>query len=444
MHVCSSALFLFLVSGFTPGFLLSTVAAQGTMVPADAVPLFDGFVTAVTPQGIDVNGAHLRFTPDSLIQRHGEHTAELTHALPAVYLGQPAKVYGKYDKRAETVTVQQLTLTPPSPAQVSGIGIIDTVSGSGSTSSLVRADGRLLSIAPSARLVFVPPLTPATPFRTNLWIRYRGEQQVDGTVVVRDAEIRDNVVVASEDKLRKRNEYDPAAVAPDSHQSATSKFFRGLELDKIPPWPDKAMQERVERVGQKLIPAYQRALPENDPTKIHFRFQVIDEKHFKDAVTLPNGIIVVSHQVIDRLENDTQVATVLADNIATAIEKQTLRAIPAERKLSAAGIAGSAGGLLVPGLGIATGVADYKVATHLILMQEQQSGRVSLDYLNDAGFDVTLAPRTWWLLGTRPSHPLAEASLPPRAANLFAELGRSWRGLASSGLRRNAGISAVP
>ena len=432
MQVCASALLCCLMS--------LAAAAQVSLQPADAVPVFDGFVTAITPQRIDVNGAHLRFTPKSLVEQRKDRNAELTSALPDVYLGEPAKVYGKYDKHTETVTVEQLTLTLPSTVQVSGIGIIDATS----TPGLVRADGRLLSVTPKAIVTFVPPLTSASPLHTNLWIKYRGEQTADGIVLVREAEVRENVVAASEDRLRQKNEYDPAAVDPDSHQSATSKLFRGLQISQIPPWPDSAMQERIERIGRSLIPAYQRALPESDPTKLHFRFQVIDEKHFKDAITLPNGIIVVPHQVVERLENDTQVATVLADNIATAIEKQSFRSIPARQRLSAAEIAGTAGGLLVPGLGLATAVANSRVAKHMLTVQEQQSGRVSLGYLHDAGFDVSEAAATWWLLETKPSRSLAQAILPQRAANLFAELGRGWRTTVHSAPRENPPVLPAP
>ncbi len=437
MHACSSLL-LFCLIPFTS-------AAQISVLPADAVPLYDGYVTAVSPQGIEVNGAHLRFTPDSVVEQHGTGQTELTHVVPGVYLGEPAKVFGKLDKHTATVTVTQFTLFAAARAQLSGVGIIDAIPvGTATATRVVRADGRLLTIGPESAVTFVAPLTPETPLRTNLWIRYRGEQQPDGTVLIREAEIRENVVVASESKLRQKHEYDPAAVEPDSHQSATSKFFHGLQLNQIPPWPDAAMQTRVQTLGDRLILAYQRALPESDPTKIHFRFQVIDETHFKDAITLPNGIIVVPHQVIERLENDTQLATVLADNIATAIEKQTFRSVPAAHRMSAAQIAGSAGGILVPGLGVATSVANYQVGKHLLAMEEQQSGRVSLGYLHDAGFDIAQAPRTWWLLGTRNAKPLAQTALPPRAANLFLELGRSWRDTVSPRIQETARAISTP
>lgn len=429
---------------------LASVAAStwaDTPSPEDR-PLFDGFITAVSPQGIDLNGAHLRFGPDSLSGHPAIGRTVQHHGVPAVYLGEPAKVFGTLDKHTNTVLVNRLLLLAPSTSPVSGMGVIDEVPASppasGPTSETVRADGRHLLLTAKTTLIFDPPLATATPRRPNLWIKYSGEQQTDGTVLVREAELRENVVVAGEGKLREKNDYDPAAVDPDSHQSTASRLFLGVKVKQIPPWPDPAMQDRVERIGRRLIPAYQRALPNSDATKINFRFQVVDEKNLKDALTLPNGIIVLPHQIVERLENDSQLATVLADNIATAIEKQSFRSVPAVHKMKAAEIAGAAGGLFVPGLSVATSIGNYSVVQHLLALAEQQSGRVSLGYLHDAGFDMAEAPRTWWLLKTKPGKLLAQPMLPSRAADLYAELGRSWRGVVSPEFHEEAATVTAP
>ncbi len=308
----------------------------------------------------------------------------------------------------------------------------------------MRADGRLLTITSKTALTFAPPLVAGTPLQTNQWIHYHAKQQPDGAVLVSEAEIRKNVISEQEDKLRQKQEYDPAAVVPDSHQSAASRMFRGVDLKQIPPWPDDAMQARVNRIGVMLIPRYQQDLPDADPTKIHFRFVVVDRDRVHDTLALPNGIIVVPYETLERLENDAQVATILAEKIATAVEKQELRNLPASHKLTAAGYAGVAGGLLVPGLGAATGISTYSVAKHLQTLQEQQADRVALTYLHDAGFDLTEAPRTWWLLASKPSKPLAQVSLPPRADYLFLELGTAWRSTVSPTFRLDAPLVPTP
>jgi hypothetical protein len=63
------------------------------------------------------------------------------------------------------------------------------------------------------------------------------------------------------------------------------------------------MQERVERIGNGLIPAYQRDLLADDPTKIDFRFQVVDWAKRHDAMTLSNGIVLIPEQLVAWLES---------------------------------------------------------------------------------------------------------------------------------------------
>jgi predicted Zn-dependent protease len=153
------------------------------------------------------------------------------------------------------------------------------------------------------------------------------------------------------------------------------------------------VQERVDRIGNSLIPAYQRDLPADDPTKVDLRFQVVDGAKRRDAMTLSNGIVLIPEQLVVRLESDAQLAAVLADNIACALEKQDLRAIPARRALTASDVSLWAGGAFVPGLGLAPVVTDGVTKSQMQRHAEEQSGRVSLVLLRQAGYDITEARR---------------------------------------------------
>jgi predicted Zn-dependent protease len=187
------------------------------------------------------------------------------------------------------------------------------------------------------------------------------------------------------------------------------------------------MQARVDRLGSSLIPEYQRNLANDDPSKISFRFQLIDNPKFHDALTLPNGIILIPRQIVEKLQDDSQLATVIADNMATALEKQSYRIAPAYNTTNMATGAAVIGGAFVPGLGwagmIAKSVSDASIETDLM----QQSGRVSLDLLHDAGYDLRQAPVAWWLLAAKPSKSLAETKIPPRAINLYRAIGLIWK-----------------
>jgi hypothetical protein len=187
--------------------------------------------------------------------------------------------------------------------------------------------------------------------------------------------------------------------------------------------------ELTPNVSRPIRPAFQRALPAGDPTRINFRFQLIDEKHLRDAWNLPSGVILVPYQVVERMQNDSQLATVLADNIAEAYEKDHLRLIPARRIATTEEVASTATGLFVIGFlpSIAVDVAAGKHLSHQIDLQFTQSGRVSLFLLRDAGFDITQAPLAWWLLAGKENQSIAKIPLPPRAANLYLALGTTWR-----------------
>lgn len=343
---------------------------------------------------------------------------------------------------------QRSLLYPPQPHQLSGIAIIAKIpNGAEDASSgnrLFRADGYHILVTPKTRSTFDPPLTSLSSVTTNVWIRYSGELRSDGKLIADTAVFTANVVPKSQDKLRMKNEYDTKAVAPDSKQGAVSKHFLGVNLKKIPPYNDPAMQARIDRIGANLIPAYQRNLSASDETKINFRFQLIDYPKWRDARTLPNGIILVPRQVVERLQNDSQLATVLADNIATALEKQSFREQPATHKMTAAQVASDAGGIFVPGLGLAAGIANGRIAAAIQRHAEEQSGRVSLSFIHDAGFDIYEAPRTWWLLAPKKPRDISDIDLPERAAYLYSVIGEIWRTPSEKSQASANGFSSTP
>ncbi len=290
----------------------------------------------------------------------------------------------------------------------------------------VRADGYRLLLNAKTDTRFAPTMHDFHDVEANTWVRYAGRQQQDGTVALDTAEFAPNVVNEREAKLREKREFDPATVTESDRQGGFSKAFRGVDPKRFPAYNDAALQQRIDTLGQRLVPAYQAALPDSNPAKIHFRFQVIDRKNVHDALALPSGIILIPHQVIERLANDDQVAGVLADGIATALEKQEFRMIPTAQKMTAAQVAGEVGGAFVPGLGLASLFAGDAAAEKMLRRAEDQSGRVSLQLLHDAGFNIAEAAMAWWLLSSSKPKPMTEIPLPYRAAYLYGEIYSTW------------------
>jgi predicted Zn-dependent protease len=235
-----------------------------------------------------------------------------------------------------------------------------------------------------------------------------------------------NTVIDEEAKLLDKTDYDPAAVDSDSKQNIASKFILGRDPKKIPPYKDATLQARVNRIGASLIPVYQRSLPDSDLSKVLFHFQLIDDRKMHDAWALPSGVILIPYQIVAYLKDDSQLATILADGIASVLEKQCYRTLPAQHMMTAANLTSSAADFLFPGIGAATGIATYarnkSIQTDLV----NQSGRVSLGLLRDAGYDINQAPVAWWLLATNAADKLPSTPLPPRAANLYKAIGTTW------------------
>ena len=322
------------------GQLVSTVLAvlilsASTAIAEDSsrAPNVEGYVTrVVSAQDFDVNGTRVMTSPKTHYVV-GDPTIPRPNVPFTPCFGQSAKIFGNLDKKHHTVTATEIRLGRPAPDDtVSGLAIIDGIpkqDHSNPHQLLVRADGYFILISPDTTFHSNLPDQSLAAIHTNVWIAYHGRHQPDGTILADKASFIDNKIIPREKELLAKTDYDPEKIGPDAHQSGVRKAFLGQDPKKIPPYKDAAMQARIDRIGSSLIPAYQKALPESDLTKIIFRFELVDQEKWTDAMTWPSGIILVPYQIVDRLKDDSQLATVLADNIACALEKQTFRQQPA-------------------------------------------------------------------------------------------------------------------
>jgi predicted Zn-dependent protease len=170
------------------------------------------------------------------------------------------------------------------------------------------------------------------------------------------------------------------------------------------------MQQRVHRIGMALVPAYQRAMADDDPSKIHFRFFAVDDK-VRGSVCLLDGAVLVSTEVLRRLQSDDQLAAVLAVGIACNLQRQAARMVSMNRAVLGALIAADVAGAFVPGLGPAVrGVAGGVDADAEEVMLEERL-RISLALMKDAGYDPWQAPQAWRILD--PKKPSTNPALLP-------------------------------
>ena len=388
-----------------------------------------GYVTAIpSATEFHLNGVPVQVAPSTVFTTRQSNSTLRLSGPPALYLGELVEVVGDSKHKSGLIAATRINILPRNSAHAEGVGIIDMLPASPDPAGiLVRADGYLLLLPASLKPTLTAPLNALSDIQTNQWIRYSGTQRADGIVVLDRVDISANTVNHREDHLRATHDYDPSVIDQGDAQSGASKFFRGKNPARLPAWRDAAMQARVERIGNSLIPAFQRSLSEDDPTRIDFRFQVTDEPKHDDAWSFSSGIILVPHQVVDRLPDDSQLAAILADSIAEVLEKQDLRAIPAAHKMTTASIAGGVAGAFIPGVGLVPMAANHEVAKSMQRRSRQQSGRVSLCLMHDAGYDLTAAPNAWWILHAKEGKEYADAKMPDHTLYLYDDLGTTWR-----------------
>lgn len=423
-------------------FVLSCCLLAGAVVVSrgeDASSL-SGYVTrAVSGSDFDVNGKHIlcdKKTRTVLESAHGSKASVVGCPTDAPFVGQALIVFGPVYNGSSSIHVRRIQSLPSEHPEATGSAVIDTVpdqNAANASGLIVRADGYRISISPETKVVLRPPLKTLSDVKAGNWIGYKGKTDATGMFTAASVEIGPNVIDTREEKLRAGKEYDPSAVPANARQNYLKMVISGYDPKKFPPYQDAAMQARVEKIGSSLVPAYQDALPDSDPAKIHFRFQVIDNKDFCvwtacDAITLPNGIVLVPRRVVERMQNDSQLAAVLANSIARALEKQQLRTAG---KLWAA-YASTMAASFVPyaGLGLSLGgtIAEGKILATAM----EQSSRVSLALLRDAGYDIDQAPLAWWLLASEKPEPISTIDIPDHAVYLYRVLGEIWNNPAAS------------
>jgi hypothetical protein len=417
---------LFLSAFFILGVLSLSARAQDP-----AFPNLTGHVThAVSQSDFDVDGLHVAVGAETRVYLGTDTSPSVSIAAsPTPRLGESVAIYGKLKRKSGRIVAQKIVFTPVKFHKLTGSGVIDAVlplpSSAVPGEVLVRADGYRVLIGATTKRTLKPPLAVADGIQSNVMIDFTGRQRPDGVVVAESVVLSPNQISEHDEKLRQLTDYDPAAVAPNARQSLLSRQTKGTDPKQIPPYNNQAMQRRIEAIGARLVPKYQRDLPSDDQTRINFRFQVVDEPKWTNACTLPSGIILVPRQLVERLQNDDQIATILAVNIATALEKQQPTDIPAVLTTTLGHAAIQTAALFLPILSLPAAAVDLDARSQ-DKEAIQQADRVSLCLLHDAGYDLTQAPVTWWLLASSKPKPDYEIHLPSRALYLYEFLGTTW------------------
>jgi hypothetical protein len=419
-----------LVAAGVPGLFLSAVAQHDRRIPVE------GYITAVTSRdSFDVNDLHVSISSHTgfgIIDSNAVHSDSPLR--DALQVGAFVEVTGNFDKHTRTTAASGIYLRKDWDEMLSGIGVIDKVVSSG-PEPIFRADGYRIRITPATDITFADKLNSLADVDTNIWVRYEGKRDKTGVLVASKATFLPAKPAAYK-KMLGGSENPEAGLLPASQRHAKkpepNPYFdppkpqidpdtgnrvdfektldkdgnltedAGIRFGALGGWhtipADKALQERVRRVGLRVVPEYQKALPADHPSKIHFRFYVIDDDKFRSEICPLTGLILIPKQALERLQNDDQLAAVLADGVAYNLQRQAARISTDNRVLTGAYavIAFAPAVVFLPALDAAVSTAS-KITIDLY----EERARIALALLSDAGYDPHQAPEAWRLLSPK-------------------------------------------
>jgi len=389
---------------FSLVFLALSTIAHAAKLPST----FNGFVTAVAPPGqFSVGTRQVTWNPKvTRIYQMEQGTEVDASATRAISLGAYLHVEGKFNKQSGKYLATSIGFLGPDETEtrkISGLGLIEEEpqlrsDRSGAIGTL-WVDGYPLQVTPQTKLLADDGKPfPIDLIRPNVWAYFHAVRQPDGSIEAGSITFEPNAVTGDEVKFRDKSEPEIDLPDYDKHAPGKIKFhYRGTPSI---PWaldilPDKTIQDYVTKVGESLIPQYQKNLPASDSTKINFRFYVVErpsrwKEVLNDASATDGGVIVIPDNVLAALDNEAQLAAVLSNCIGATLEKQSYvhrTRLALHNDLSWAMM----GGLY----GSSVAIPNAIEANRLMQQLNEQASRIGLRYMLDAGYDIREAPFAW-------------------------------------------------
>jgi hypothetical protein len=409
---------------FLPSFLLPSITLlicvgalpQAAAAQEERTFAVGGYITAVhLPAGFDVNGKHVALGPETgygLID--SKKTSSDNPLKDAVQVGAYVLVKGPTDRHSKTTTAVTVYFRDDWNKKLSGLGVIDKVISTGQE-PVFRADGYKIRITPATEVTFAGDLKSMADVGANSWLRYEGKRDKAGVLVASAAQFipakpakfkaAQGLEVSSLQVKRADPKLNPdgssASLESGGALSPNDKFRFGSLTHWHTVLDDAELQQRVHRVGMRVVPEYQKQLADDHPSKIRFRFYATDDAKTRSEQCSLEGMILVPKQVVARLKNDDQLAAVLADGVAFNLQRQGARIVADNRVLLGTAIAGDVAMFLIPGAGLVSWVGNSTAANKINTAMEEQRGRVALALLSDASYDLRQAPEAWRLLGPK-------------------------------------------
>ncbi|HLY40428.1 MAG TPA: hypothetical protein VKR52_04400 [Terracidiphilus sp.] len=304
---------------------------------------------------------------------------------------------------------------PNRDQKITGVAVIIKVDSAGEN-PVFEADGYRIRMAtnPATPITFAGKLKTLADVEPDTWIRFEGVRDQSGTVVAQSAHFypsgsRKVLTVMGPKKMKREPDYQPVTqeslLDADGHLVSAHTKVRLSDSGGPCGWhrvpADASLQERVRRVGMKVLPEYQKQLPQGAPSRIPFRFYAVTDDRVRSAIACNEGLILVPRNVLELLKSDEQLAAVLADAVAFHLVRQLSTLTPAQLGTDVGAEAVS----MIPALFPAGYIAGESVAGLLNYEQRarvhRECARIALQLMADAGYDPWQAPEAWRALARK-------------------------------------------
>jgi peptidase M48-like protein len=390
-----------------------------------------GYVTDFkSPTNFDIED--YRITRDDAFTLDFENASpDITFGLNDIRVGVELEIRGLLNEatgelKAKSIRVdleqfKSIEQTAFVSAAPEGIELID-----GSWAGELRADGQTILVTKNTRVLFKPtkrekrlaeqrakqsksesldaeeedlePLQSLDQVTVGMAMTYEGKRDREtGRIIAEQVQFTTNDLEDGEAKLWKS-----LKVTTKPAQALKPGELKIDKVGKFKLLPNQEVQDYVASLGQRLIPAYQAELAADDPRKIPFQFHVVLDDN-ANAFATPNGIVVVNSGLIELLKNEAQLAAVVGHEIAHSTHEHTWRQQNFHKgKRLAIGLAGAvAAAYGFRSLSDLANLVNAAIVNGHQRALENQSDRVGLQYIINAGYDPREAPGVWKLMAQK-------------------------------------------
>jgi hypothetical protein len=224
--------------------------------------------------------------------------------------------------------------------------------------------------------------------------KVEGIRKADGFIYANVVKTKKNDFSKNEKELRLKLSQNLASPFFEQENIASAKNLSGGVV-KIGGKDFKLVesleiQTYVNKVGFKLVPRYIKDLERNDPSKLLFRFYVVEDAT-PNAFAFADGSVFIHTGLLKMLKNEAQLASVLGHEIAHATHEHTRRSF--DSLSSKIPDWADKSGVFSDTSLIKFGSGLFK--NHFDREMENQADRVGLLYMYEAGYDPRESPKVW-------------------------------------------------